>query len=415
MRILVVTQYFWPENFRINDLCAELAQRGHEVTVLTGKPNYPDGDVFKEFKQDPSGFEQYNDCQVVRVPMIARGRTSLQLILNYLSFALSASLLGLFKLRKKQFDIIFVCQLSPVTSALPAILYKKIHNIPVTMWVLDLWPESLEAVGAIKSPRLLNLVGKLVSFVYNHCDLILGQSKSFIGGIGVYCKNKNKNKIKYFPSWPETIFSNNQNDVKNGEILKFSNSFNILFAGNIGEAQDFPTILKAVEILKFKDIKVKLFVVGDGRHFSWLKEQVEERKLNEYIYLLGRYPLEMMPRFYASADALLVTLRESKIFSMTIPGKVQSYMAAEKAILAMLDGEGARVIKEADCGYVSRSGDYKQLADSIIRMAKLDKSSLDKLGSNAKKYVLEEFDRNKLITQLEYWFTSIVVKDEKTL
>ena len=281
------------------------------------------------------------------------------------------------------------------------------------MWVLDLWPESLEAVGAIKSPRLLNLVGKLVSFVYNHCDLILGQSKSFIGGIGVYCKNKNK--IKYFPSWPETIFSNNQNDVKNGEILKFSNSFNILFAGNIGEAQDFPTILKAVEILKFKDIKVKLFVVGDGRHFSWLKEQVEERKLNEYIYLLGRYPLEMMPSFYASADALLVTLRESKIFSMTIPGKVQSYMAAEKAILAMLDGEGARVIMEADCGYVSRSGDYKQLADSIIRMAKLDKSSLDKLGSNAKKYVLEEFDRNKLITQLEYWFTSIVVKDEKTL
>jgi len=412
MRILVVTQYFWPENFRINDLCAELAQRGHNVTVLTGKPNYPDGVVFDEYKQSPLSFNQYQGCEVVRVPIVSRGEGGgIKLALNYFSYVLSASFIGLFKIKKKKFDVVFVCQLSPITLALPAILYKTIYKKPMLMWVLDLWPETLEAVGAVKSKKALWLVGKLVSFIYKRCDLILGQSRAFLDGISQYCDDKEK--IKYFPSWSDNINTLGSGDNANANaITSYRGSFKVLFAGNVGEAQDFPSILDAAEILKAKNIGAKIFIVGDGRKFSWVKEQVATRKLNDYVYLLGRYPLEMMPGFYASADALLVTLRESKVFSMTIPGKVQSYMAAEKPILSMLDGEGSRVIEEANCGYTSNAGDYMNLADSITRMAQLKQEGLDQLGSNAKQYLHKEFDRNKLISQLENWFECVAASSK---
>ncbi len=411
MRILVVTQYFWPENFRINDLCAELAQRGHNVTVLTGKPNYPDGVIFDEYKQSPLSFNQYQGCEVVRVPIVARGSgSSMKLILNYVFFALSASLFGLFKLRKAKFDVIFVFEPSPITVALPAIFIKALKKIPIVFWVLDLWPETLQAVGVVRSKKALWLVGKLVSFIYKRCDLILGQSRVFLDGISQYCDDKEK--IKYFPSWSDNIKT--QEPVGNtNRIISDTSSFKVLFAGNVGEAQDFPSILGAAEILKANNVGAIIFIVGDGRKFSWVKDQVESRNLSDYICLLGRHPLEMMPGFYASADALLVTLRKSKVFSMTIPGKVQSYMDAEKPILSMLDGEGSRVIEEANCGYTSSAGDYMNLADSITRMAQLKQEGLDQLGSNAKKYLHKEFDRNKLISQLEAWFLSVTKSNEK--
>jgi len=406
MRILVVTQYFWPENFRINDLCVELAKRGHEITVLTGEPNYPDGVIFDDYNITPSAYNQFQGCDIVRVPIIPRGKgSSFQLILNYISFAFSASLIGLFRLRKKKFDVVFVCQLSPATLALPAILYKKLYKIPVVMWVLDLWPESLEAVGIVKSPRLLSLVGKLVFFIYSNCDLILGQSKAFIEGIGRYCEDKSK--IHYFPSWSEDIFSNNS-VTKIKDISCFEDCFKIVFAGNIGDAQDFPSILKAMEILKLNKINIKLFLIGDGRKLSWVKEQVVQNGLGHHVYLLGRFPIEMMPSFYNSADALLVTLKASKIFSMTIPGKVQSYMAARKPIIAMLDGEGARVLKEAQCGSVSNSGDFNHLAQSIVTMAQLTHNEREELGFNANQFLVKEFDRAELITKLELKLSSLV-------
>jgi len=412
MRILVVTQYFWPENFRINDLCAELVLRGHDVTILTGKPNYPDGVVFGAYKNKPSEFCQYQGCEVIRVPMIARGENAIHLILNYLSFALTASLNGAFKLRKRKYDIIFVYEPSPITVGLPAIYLKILKKAPVVFWVLDLWPETLEAVGVVKSPKVLMIIGKLVSFIYNRCDLILGQSKSFINSIENYCDDKEK--IRYFPSWAEDLFLSESVPTIN-DVAIFEDNFKVLFAGNIGESQDFPAIVKAVEILKTKKSNVKLFIVGDGRAFSWLKSQIKEKNLENYIYLLGRHPLEMMASFYASADALLVSLKENKVFAMTIPGKVQSYMAAGKPILSMVDGEGNRVIEEAKCGYTSKSGDYESLANSMMRMSRLAQENLEPLGINAKEYSLKEFDRDKLISQLEVWFLDIMENKKKEL
>ncbi len=400
----MVSQYFWPENLRINDLCAELVNRGHEVTVLTGKPNYPEGAVFEEYINNSTCFNEYAGCRIIRVPMMVRGQgNSVKLMLNYLTFALSATFVGAWRLYKKQFDIIFVFQVSPVTVGIPAIFFKQIKKIPIVFWVLDLWPESLEAVGVLKSKRGIGLVGSLVSFIYNRCDLVLGQSKSFYSGISRYCNDHSK--IKYFPNWSESIFT----DLKGFSVEEMSRyqGFKVVFAGNVGSSQDFPAILDAVKILKNKNVKVKLFIVGDGRALSWVKTAIEKQNLASHIALLGRHPLASMPSFYLAADALLVTLKDNPVFAMTIPGKVQSYMTASKPILTMLTGEGSRVVEKANCGFVAGSGDIQVFTDNIMKMMQLSEYERLELGKNAKKYADKEFNRDKLISQLEVWFLEV--------
>jgi colanic acid biosynthesis glycosyl transferase WcaI len=406
MRILVVTQYFWPENFRINDLCAELVSRGHIVSVLTGVPNYPDGILFPEFVSNPDNYSAYKGCSIIRVPVMVRGKgSSFKLLLNYISYVISASFIGLFKIRNQPFDVIFVYEPSPVTVCLPAILIKKFRKIPVVFWVLDLWPETLESIGVVKSPRLIKWVGHLVRFIYNRCDLVLGQSKAFYDGISRYCDKPSK--IKYFPSWSENIFSSEAKVDLIFSIDKNDGVFKVLFAGNVGEAQDFPAIIKAAQILKAKQINAKFLIVGDGRAFEFVKSDVKKLHLEKYVELLGRFPLESMPSFYASADALLVTLKDSKVFAMTIPGKVQSYMAAGKPILGMLSGEGSRIIDEANCGLIAASGDYEMLANNIIKLISLTKFELIQLAENGREYASREFNREKLIKQLERWFVEV--------
>jgi colanic acid biosynthesis glycosyl transferase WcaI len=406
VKILILTQYFWPEGFRINDLCTELVKRGHTVTVLTGKPNYPDGVVYPEFANNTGQFGQFSGADIVRVPMIARGQgSSLQLLLNYFSFAISASLIGCCKLRNFTFDVIFVYEPSPITVGLPAIFLRKAKKIPVVFWALDLWPETLEAVGVVKSKLILGLIGKLVSIIYNRCDLVLGQSRAFCDAIAIYCDDAEK--IRYFPSWAENIFADSSTLHKVASMNRHAGVFKVLFAGNIGEAQDFPAIVDAAERLKKQQSNVKLFIVGDGRVLPWLKQQVEDKALHDTIVLLGRHPLESMPSFYESADALLVSLKQSHIFSMTIPGKLQSYLMAKKPILGMLDGEGARVIKESRAGYVCDSGDSQTLAMNIMKMSDLNEAERQDLGHNARQYVHQEFDRDTLISQLEQWFLQV--------
>ena len=405
MKILVITQYFWPENFRINDLVAELENRGHVVTILTGVPNYPDGIVFPEFREAEDKFSTYNQCRVVRVPVITRGQdNSLRLILNFLSFAFMASTVGVYKLRADSFDVVFVYEPSPVTVGLPAVVIKRIKKVPVVFWVLDLWPETLEAVGFLKSKFLLGVVGKFVSYLYKHSDLILGQSKAFCSGIRRYCSGDKD--VHYFPSWAEDMFLSEEHIVVDG-IPEDSDAFKVVFAGNIGEAQDFSAILDAAELLKKSHKKIHFYILGSGRMFEWVKNEIGYRGLCDMFFLLGRHPLETMPSFYRRADVLLVSLKPSKVFSMTIPGKVQTYMMSGKPIIGMLDGEGARVIVEAQSGLTCRAGDGASLADNVIKLAALDGNELAMLGNNSREYAEREFNREKLITKLEEWFLSV--------
>lgn len=397
MKILIVSQYFWPENFRINDLAQELVQRGHSVTVLTGIPNYPAGRVFDAYRQEPEAFGHYGGAQVLRVPMLARSHGAVRLFLNYLSFVIGACLLGPWRLRGQQADVIFVFEPSPITVGLPAILLGRIKRAPVVFWALDLWPETLAAIGVVRSPRLLGWIGNLVKFIYKHCTLVLGQSRGFLASIAKYCSDTQK--IRYFPSWAEEIFDG-LDLVPAPEVPQREGVFNVLFAGNIGEAQDLPAVLAAAECLKH-NAAIRWLIVGDGRKSNWLREEVERRGLHGSVLLLGRFPVERMPSFYAHADALLVSLKKDPVFSMTIPGKVQSYLMAGVPLVGMLDGEGAKVITEAKAGLVSRAGDAEGLAVAVLEMAAMRADQRHQLGVNGRAFAEKEFGRALLMGRLE--------------
>lgn len=397
LRILVVSQYFWPENFRVNDLVKEWVQRGHVVTVLTGIPNYPAGKVFDAYSQQPAAFAEYEGAIVVRVPMLARGTGGLRLLLNYLSFVVGASIFGPWRLRGKTADVVFVFEPSPVTVGLPAVWLGKIKKAPVVFWALDLWPETLAAIGVVRSPRVLGWVGHLVRYIYNRCTLVLGQSRGFLGSIARYCDDKAK--IRYFPSWAEDVFMDDS--VKPApEVPELVVGFTVVFAGNIGVAQDMPAVLDAAERLK-DNASIRWIIVGDGRKSHWLQSEVARRRLQKQVLLIGRFPVERMPSFYAHADALLVSLKRDPVFSMTIPGKVQSYLMAGIPLLGMLDGEGAAVIRDAQAGLTCEAGDGAGLAQSVLSLAAMSPGERKQMGLNGRMYAQNEFGRAHLMDRLE--------------
>ena len=397
MKILIVSQYFWPENFRINDLTQELVQRGHSVTVLTGIPNYPTGTVFEDYRKTPKAFDYFSGARVFRVPMLARGNGAVRLFLNYLSFVIGACLYGPWRLRCQQVDVIFVFEPSPVTVGLPAILLGRIKRAPVIFWALDLWPETLAAIGVVRSPMVLGWVGHLVRFIYERCTLVLGQSRGFLPKLSKYCSDLKK--IRYFPSWAEEIF-NEADLVSAPEVPVQERVFNVLFAGNIGEAQDLPAVLNAAESLRDNNA-IRWLIVGDGRRSDWVHEEVARRGLQRNVMLLGRFPVERMPSFYAHADALLVSLKKDPVFSLTIPGKVQSYLMAGLPILGMLDGEGAQVITDANAGLVCAAGNSGGLASAVLEMFAMSVDQRKQLGVNGRDFAHKEFGRGLLMDQLE--------------
>jgi len=403
VKILIVSQYFWPENFRINDLVQELVKRGHDVTVLTGWPNYPEGEIFEDFKHSPEKYEAYHGAHVVRVPLSPRGKGAIRLMLNYLSFALAASVLAPFKLAGRKFDVIFAYEPSPITVALPAIVLKYVKRAPMALWVLDLWPESLSAVGAVRSPRILAAVGVMVRLIYARCDLILAQSKSFFDGIGKYCADKKK--IRYFPSWSEELFYDSSVPMA-PEVPASADIFTVLFAGNIGDAQDFPTILDAAERLRGRR-DIRWVIVGDGRMTDWVRQQIAARGLHDAVLMVGRFPLERMTSFFAHADALLVTLKANEVFAMTIPGKVQTYLSSGLPIIASLDGEGAALIGESGAGFANAAGDSAALAAAVEKMAALSEVQRQAMGAAGKAYYAAQFKKEMLIDTLEDYFADV--------
>ncbi|MRS98708.1 glycosyltransferase [Ralstonia pickettii] len=403
MRLLVVTQYFWPENFRVNDLVAELARRGHEVTVLTGLPNYPEGKVFQSFRDHPETYSSYEGVEVIRVPLLPRGQGGLRLMLNYFSFAASASLLGMWKLRGRRFDAIFAYEPSPITVGLPAVLMRAIKRAPLAFWVLDLWPETLQAIGVVRSRTLLEAVGRLVTFIYRRCDLILAQSKSFIPQIQRYAGLDRR--VEYFPSWAESLFDLDS-VAPAQEVPAVAGSFNVMFAGNIGDAQDFPAVLAAAERLK-EHRHIRWLIVGDGRVAQWVAVEIERRGLQHSVLMLGRYPVERMPSFFKHAHALLVSLKDEPIFSMTIPGKLQSYLAAGMPVMAMLNGEGADVVRHAGAGLTCVAGDWAALAKNVLTLSQMTHEEREEMGQNARALSLREFDRSTLISRLENWLSTM--------
>ncbi|WP_411835763.1 glycosyltransferase family 4 protein [Pseudomonas chlororaphis subsp. aurantiaca] len=408
LKVLVVTQYFWPENMRINDLVRDFCERGHSVTVLTGLPNYPEGKVFEQFQTAPECFNDYYDAKIVRVPMLPRGKRSIDLVLNYFSFFTSASFFGAYKLRGEQFDAVFVYAVSPIMAAIPALVIGRLKKAPVFVWVLDLWPETLRAVGVLKKPALLSMVGKMVSWIYNRADYLLMQSHGFFKDVQKYCtKDIASHRLVYFPSWAEDDFSTSATQGSN-LLARDDTVFTVVFAGNLGEAQDLPAVLDAAEELVGK-VPVRWVIVGDGRMSDWLSQQVQSRGLSN-VLLLGRHPLEEMPGLFALADALLVSLKTNDVFEKTIPGKVQAYLASGRPLLGMINGEAARVIGDSGAGFTCSSGDASGLANITLALAKMDASQLKAMGESGREYYLNNYSKSLLLARLEDLFRNATLR-----
>jgi len=396
MKILIVSQYFWPENLKINDVAKGLVEKGYNVSVLTGLPNYPKGKIYNGYSFPKNKKEIHEGITIYRSLLIPRGNGSgFRLFLNYFSLALLASLRVLFI--KNNFDKILVYEVSPVTIGIPAIIAKYRFKAPIFFWVQDLWPESVIAAGGITNKFIINLISKLTRFIYQHCEKILVQSRAFIPYI--LNQNVSKSKIIYLPNSTESFY--NKVDVKNKfKKLMPEEGPILMFAGNIGEAQGFNTMIKSASYLNNSGIKVNWVILGDGRQRDIIEKKINDLGLQKCFFFLGSYQSEEMPNFFACADALLVTLKKNPIFAMTIPNKIQSYMACSKPIIASLDGEGRKVILESKCGYVAPSEDHISLAKAIIKFFELSEKEREIMGLNGKNFFEKEFEREKQLDKL---------------
>lgn len=392
MKILVVCQYYYPEPFRITDICEELVRRGHEVTVVTGTPNYPEGVIYPGYEKGQRKEETLNGVKIHRCFTIPRKSGALYRLLNYFSFAISSSLF----IKKckandgKPFDVVFVNQLSPVMMGQAAITYAKKYKVPSIMYCLDLWPESLVAGGIKRASLIYRIFHSISKKIYTKMDRILITSRMFSG----YLEKEfdiSADNISYLPQYAEGIFDKLPPKTDTSTI-------DLMFAGNIGTAQSVQTILEAAELLKGEFDNLYWHIVGSGSELDALKEMAEQKQLNNVIFY-GRRPLDEMPALYQKADAMLVTLQKDPVLSLTLPGKVQSYMAVGKPIIAAIDGETAEVIQESRCGLCSPAEDASALVKNVCKFIATENKQI--LAQNAYLFYCEHFAKDRFLDELE--------------
>lgn len=397
MKVLILSQYFWPEGFIINEVVRLLDEQGHEVVVATGKPNYPDGKVFEGYRAWGCQRELYlNSVEVLRVPLWPRGRGGAKnLFLNYLTFVISGLLCLPWMLRKCEFDAVLVFAPSPITQAIPAILLKWLKRARLLLWVQDLWPESLAATGFVKNQRLLKVVGWMVKGIYRHCDILLVQSCAFIEPVARFAKRE---KIVYYPNSinARALATAVPLSEELRELLE--THFCIVFAGNLGTAQALETLVQAAEHLR-DDPQICLVLVGSGSRLGWLKAQKQARGLDNLV-LPGRFAAEAMPPIFARASALLVSLNDEEVFNQTIPSKIQAYLAAGRPIIACMNGEGARVVCEARAGLVSPAEQVLPLVANIRCMQALGASERAAMGVCGRAYFDANFEMTSQVRRL---------------
>lgn len=393
MRILIISQYFYPEEFKINDLAREFVARGHKVTVLTGKPNYPRGEYYEGYQYKGTVKEDYFGVEIVRVPLRKRGNGgALNLVRNYWSYVVNAK--RYIRRKRMEYDAILCFEISPITQAYPALYCKKKYGGKVLLWVQDLWPESVTAAGGVTNKFVLGVLDRMVKKIYTKCDVLLVQSDGFKESI--LSKGDFESKIIFAPNWAEDLYLEKKIVNEEEVASMIPEGFRVMFAGNVGKAQDVDSIIKAAkETMNIPDIK--WIIVGDGRAREEVEAQAKQFGLTDTVFFLGRHPMSQMPTFFAHADVMVVSLKDEYIFSLTIPAKTQSYMASGKPIVSMLNGEGNKIVKDAECGLTAPSGDYKALAQNVISMYKMNKESLLEMGNNGLNYYLEHFDKKKVV------------------
>ncbi len=386
MKILVVCQHYFPEPFCISDICEELVSRGHEVTVVTGLPNYPMGHIYDGYRHGEKRDEIVNGVQVHRCYTIGRRSGALWRFVNYYSFAISSTLYV--SRLKDDFDVVFCYQLSPVMMASAAVKYKKKHNKKLILYCLDLWPESL-TVGGVRQGSLLYKVFERVSGkIYKQVDKILVTSRSFAD----YFSHKfGVVDTTYLPQYADMQFEALSCNKESNDTV------DIMFAGNVGAAQSIDTIIRAAALTKNVET-LKWHIVGDGSELEASRKLASELNADNIVFH-GRKPKEEMPAYYAMADAMLVTMKDDPVISMTLPGKVQSYMAAGKPVIGSIGGAAQALINEAECGLCGEPENPEQLAENVMKF--ISDSDKSRYSNNAIKYYEEYFSKDEFIIRLE--------------
>lgn len=394
-RVLIVTQYFKPENFKCNDIAFELQHRGYDVTVLTAIPNYPQGKFFDGYRLFKRRVENVNGVKVIRGFVIPRGKGGkIGLSLNYLSYLLSSCFIALYLSLRYRYDAVFVHQVSPVTIGVAATLVKRIQRIPMYFWVLDLWPESLTAAIGLRNKFILGFFSRMVRWFYYNSDKILISSRGFKESI---CeKGDFASKIVYFPNWVDSAFTTTANvvtpDVPEGFVA--------MFTGNIGASQDFDTVLNAAERLKNRG-DIHIVIVGNGRDRERVEHEIKYRGLGDTVHCVGSYPLEAMPATFAKADILFAALKDEPIFALTVPAKIQAYMSAGKPIVTMINGEAKELVESIGCGVAVNAGDAEGFAEALLFLSGKSQAEREKIGAKGKDFAKRYFDFELQMNLLE--------------
>lgn len=404
--ILVISQYFFPEQFRINDICEEWVKRGYKVTVVTGIPNYPQGkfyDGFGVFKQNK---QTYRGIEIIRLPIVPRGNNSLMLALNYASFVASGFFWQLFTNLKP--DNVFIFEVSPMTQALPGVWLSKRKNIPCYIYVQDLWPENVEIITGIKNKTIINAIGNMVDYIYKNSTGIFTTSRSFVEAI--ISRGVEKEKVNYWPQYAEDFYV----PVEKQDIEEIPNvdNLNITFTGNIGQAQGLDILVEAAKILKedYQVDNVTFNIVGDGRYKEKLKQNITDNEVTDMFHFVGKQKPEKIPDILASSDVAFLSLIKDPLFSKTIPAKLQSYMACGKPILAAADGETSSIILESECGICVPSGDAHSLAKGILEYLEMPSEKIAGIGTKARYYYDNNFNKSLLLNEMDRNFKSNILE-----
>ena len=395
MRVLVVSQYFWPESFLINGIVESLVKRDIEVDVLTGKPNYPEGVIFSGFRVWNCQSEPWKGAKLFRIPLFSRGQNNkFKLIVNYLSFVFFGLLCGSWILRKHDYDVIFVYAPSPILSAIPALFIGWLKGIKIVISVQDLWPESLMATGHISNSLVIGALRHVVRFIYRHADLLLVQSRAFEEPLRALASNT---PIVHYPNTADELLEKSKVN-EHIQIECLGEGFTVMFAGNIGTVQDVEVIVETALLLReYSDIN--FVVLGNGSRRDWMQLEVHRLKLSN-LSLPGRVPVECMPDLMQKASALLVTMKDDPVLNVTVPSKVQAYLLAGRPILACLNGEAANIIIAAEAGFVLPPSDSHALADAILQLYNMLPEEREAMGTRGRLYYTQHFAHDLLIDQL---------------
>lgn len=390
--ILVVSQYFYPETFRINDMCQEWVKRGYKVTVVTGIPNYPMGKIFEGYGLTKKRHEIWNGIEIFRIPLIPRGSSKIGMVLNYLSFMVSGMLAG--KMKNIKADLVFSFEVSPMTQVLTGISFAKKLKVPHYLYVQDLWPENVITVTGISNPAIIKPINKMVDYIYRNTDEIFATSPSFVDAI---CNRKvkvDRKKVHYWPQYAEEFYK--PCDKKAVSEIPADDSFKVIFTGNIGTAQGLDILPRTAELLKHEN--VKFVIVGDGRYLEEFNRDVAKRKVNDKFIMVPRQPAERIPELLSACDAAFLSFQNDPLWTKTIPAKLQSYMACGMPVIASAQGETKRVIEAAKCGLCSAIGNSEELSEKIKEMMKAD---LSEIGKRSREYFEKNFDKKMLMDRMD--------------